>query len=664
MATEVTQGPSGVFMFEREAEVAALEAMVGAAHDGDGRLVVVEGSAGIGKTRLLVEARALAGTAELDVLTARGGEWEGELAFGIVRQLFEAPLATATPKVRAELLAGAAELSASLFASAPTLASGETTESSFAMLHGLYWLAANFASRKPTLLVVDDLHWTDEPSLRWLVYLARRLEGLPMLLLLGTRPPSQANMPPLVNEIIADPQATLILLGPLGPRSIKAIACGFFDVEPEEAFTDELENVSGGNPLFARALLDAAARESIPPTGEHAARLHELGPQAVSHAVAARLVRLPDEATKLIRAAAILGDGTELGHVAALAGLEPAAAGQAAHALVGVDLFRHEDPIEFFHPLVRTVVHAEMGVVEQMSKHRRAAELLLAAGALPERAATHLMPTAPGGDPFVVTTLRQAAQRSLAQGAPETATGYLRRALSEPPPADERADVLFELGRCELATNVADATEHLREAAEQANDVTHRPDIVLIRAGTRLVRPPGRGNDLLRTTCDGLRVQDPDMYERLESILILSGAFEPSLHSIAAQRIAAVRVDRFEGGVGTALLTAHLAWQEALVGGSRERAVTYARQALASGLLLRAGEQPYMVVLPLTALTLAGELTEAAKGYEEPIGLAVRRGDLNSVGSSTIGGGCRPSGVSSFTPRKTCVRCFASVEHS
>ena len=61
------------------------------------------------------------------------------------------------------------------------------------MLHGLYWLAANFASRRPTLLVVDDLHWADEPSLRWLVYLARRLEGLPVLLLIGTRPPEQAN---------------------------------------------------------------------------------------------------------------------------------------------------------------------------------------------------------------------------------------------------------------------------------------------------------------------------------------------------------------------------------------------------------------------------------------------------------------------------------------
>src|SRR3954469_2064069 len=101
-------------LLEREAELAALQAMLGAAQSGDGRLVVIEGSAGIGKTRLLTEARTLAGAAEFEMLTARGGELEGQFAFGIVRQLFEAPLAAATPAMRADLLAGAAGLSASL----------------------------------------------------------------------------------------------------------------------------------------------------------------------------------------------------------------------------------------------------------------------------------------------------------------------------------------------------------------------------------------------------------------------------------------------------------------------------------------------------------------------------------------------------------------------
>ena len=164
-------------IFEREAELAALEGLLSAVCGGEGGLVVVEGPAGIGKTRLLGAARELALASGVEVLSARGGELEQEFAFGVVRQLFELPLAAATSDARAELLSGAAGLSSSLFVSAPVDVLRGGRESSFAMLHGLYWLAANFALRKPTLLAVDDLHWADEPSLRWLIYLARRPKG-------------------------------------------------------------------------------------------------------------------------------------------------------------------------------------------------------------------------------------------------------------------------------------------------------------------------------------------------------------------------------------------------------------------------------------------------------------------------------------------------------
>src|SRR3954447_6601989 len=249
--------------------------MLGAARAGDGRLVVVEGSAGIGKTRLLAEVRALARAGEFEVLSARGGELEGEVAFGIVRQLFEAPLAAATPELRAELLGGAAGLSGSLFASAPT-PSAEGGESSFAMLHGLHWLAANFAGRRPTLVVVDDLHWADEPSLRWLAYLARRLEGLQLLLLLGTRPSGQANTPELTNALIADPAAVVMRPGTLGPTSAAALARRRLGAEPDPAFTAALHESSGGNPLYLVAVLDAVGRDGIVPTTDNVKDVLEL----------------------------------------------------------------------------------------------------------------------------------------------------------------------------------------------------------------------------------------------------------------------------------------------------------------------------------------------------------------------------------------------------
>src|SRR3954447_19244628 len=98
---ELARATAPALMLEREAELAALAAMLAASRAGEGRLVLVEGSVGIGKTRLLSEARVLAVAADFDVLTARGGELEGQFAFGIVRQLFETPLAALNAEQRA-----------------------------------------------------------------------------------------------------------------------------------------------------------------------------------------------------------------------------------------------------------------------------------------------------------------------------------------------------------------------------------------------------------------------------------------------------------------------------------------------------------------------------------------------------------------------------------
>jgi class 3 adenylate cyclase len=108
-------GPNGGRLLEREAELAALRAMIEVARTGNGRLVAMEGPAGMGKSRLVGEARELASAAGMRVLTARGGELEHDFSYGIVRQLFEPVLALAPAAEREELLGGAAALAAPLF---------------------------------------------------------------------------------------------------------------------------------------------------------------------------------------------------------------------------------------------------------------------------------------------------------------------------------------------------------------------------------------------------------------------------------------------------------------------------------------------------------------------------------------------------------------------
>src|SRR5262249_5951374 len=180
----------GSLLLEREAQVGGLEALADAARSGGGGFVVIEGSVGIGKTRLLAEGRAIAAAAGMRVLTARGGELEGEFAYGIVRQLFEPLLGSASSDLRAELLSGPAALVEPLFeASRPAVPPVAPGTGSFAIVHGLYWLAANIAFQQPTLLAIDDLHWADTSSLRWLLYLTRRLEGVPLLVAAASRPP-------------------------------------------------------------------------------------------------------------------------------------------------------------------------------------------------------------------------------------------------------------------------------------------------------------------------------------------------------------------------------------------------------------------------------------------------------------------------------------------
>jgi len=617
-------------LLERDVQLAALRALADAARSGGGRFVVVEGSAGIGKTRLLAEARAITRSGGMRVLAARGGELEGEFAYGIVRQLFEPLLAAASPDLRAELLSGPAALITPLLgASQPAGSQDVAAEGSFAIVHGLYWLAANVALQRPTLLAIDDLHWADTPSLRWLLYLTRRLEGVPLLVVAGTRPPEgEGHDPMLVAELIADPEGAAIRPGPLGRASIAVLARGLHGLEPDEAFCAALQTATGGNPLFVGAVLDAVAREGISPTAEHAARLLEIGAQGVSRAVGLRLGRLRPAALALLRAASVLGDGVELRHVAALAGVEAGQLGPAAAALVRLDLLRREDPLEFFHPVVRRAVYETLDVVERGAAHRSAAELLLEAGAPPESASGHLLRVAPGADSFVAATLRQAAERALAQGAADAAVGYLARALKEQLDPGARAEVLVELGLAERRTNGPAAAGHLRAGLELLTDPERRGEVALELG--RALWFTDRIADALAVFGQALdevdREGDPDLHELLEAELISSAWWDPRTFPIAEAAIDELDLDALHGGLGSEILLATMAHYEYRLGLHCERAIELARRALASGNLVASGSIAFFYAV--VTLFRSGGLDEAVPIFNQAIAQARRRGDI------------------------------------
>ena len=165
-----------VELLERSVQLKDADQLLHALATGSGRLVLVEGPPGIGKTAYIGAVAACAASLQLQVLRARAAELEQGFAYGVVRQLFERRLAAEPADGRSDLLAGAAGLAAPLVT--PTAHAPEP-EAQYALLHGLYWLTANLARRCPLLLIVDDAQWADLPSLQFLDYLLRRLDEHP-----------------------------------------------------------------------------------------------------------------------------------------------------------------------------------------------------------------------------------------------------------------------------------------------------------------------------------------------------------------------------------------------------------------------------------------------------------------------------------------------------
>jgi len=251
-----------------------------------GSVVVIEGAAGIGKTELLRAARERGSRAGLNVLSARGGELERDMAFGVAQQLLEQVVLRGSHEQRAALLAGAADLARG--ALGLTDARSQTNDA-FAALHGLYWLCSNLCDRGPVMLSVDDAHWGDIQTLRWLSYLARRVEDLPILVLVAARSDEAGVAQEAIQALVAEGVAESLPLAPLGAEAVGQMVRQRFD-GADGAFGDACHAASGGNPLLLRELLVAMVEGGIAGTAGEAPRVERFASSSVSRYVHARLV--------------------------------------------------------------------------------------------------------------------------------------------------------------------------------------------------------------------------------------------------------------------------------------------------------------------------------------------------------------------------------------
>ena len=459
----------------RDRELAVLSAAVVGAAAGRGSLVLVEGAPGIGKTTLLRAACTESDVPGGRVLTARGLALEGGFSYGIVRQLIEPVRAAAGPGEWDGLLDGAAGLAARVFDGAEP---GPVEDDvPYAVMHGLYWLAANLAAHGPLVIAVDDAHWADAPSLRWLAHLAARIEGLPVALLLAVR--DGPGQPDVIGELRACPAGTPLQLGPLQAQATAALVRQRLSGQADDQLCQACHARTGGNPFLLEALASALR---APGDGDLLARVDSLGPEPVARAVLRRVGQLGDSAGRLTRALAVLGGPAPLRHAAALAGQDAAAAARLADSLRAADVLAPGSALEFAHPIVRTAVFDSIPPGERALAHAEAARLLESEGADPERIALHLLRSEPAGDARVVALLRAAAAAASGRGAPGVAAEYLRRALDEPPGTAARPALLLELGLALASERNPAAVTALQQAVGLTKNPRGRAAAALLAA--------------------------------------------------------------------------------------------------------------------------------------------------------------------------------------
>ncbi len=616
---------TGAGLLGREYELDVLDRALTDATEGDGRVVVIEASAGLGKTRLAGATAEAAQRAGMRVLRARGSELESGFAFGCVRQLFE-PLLGASALDPPGAFAGAARLARPLFeapAQAPTLPwSGDQT---FPVLRGLYWLCANLAEQHPLLLSLDDAHWADAASLGFLSFIAVRLDGLAAVLLLTVRPGEEGERAAQIARLSRDPRAVTLSPAPLGEEATGFLAARLLEADPDPAFVRACHRASAGNPLYLTALLEQALSAGISPSAEGAERVARMSPRMVFRAVLLHLASLSEGAPALARAVSVLGDGTPLPEAAALAQLGPEEAAAAADALQRRSVFADQERLSFAHPVVRETIYSEIPLRERQALHAQAAELLSGLGASAERVAAQLQRTAPRGNAAAVETLREAA--AAASGAPDVAAEHLQRALDEPPPSQQRADLLHQLGTTRLQAGNPGAVDDLRQALRLA--APGRQAARVARSLYQALVPLERNEEAVATleaAIAGLEGGECEIALQLEADIATAGRLHPTTYPQATKRLR-----RYQGKIrghspAERALQASLAMQCVLSGAPATEAAELAARALEQGLLTEQTADSATLYDALYALIVAGRLDFAERVCDDAIADARARG--------------------------------------
>jgi DNA-binding NarL/FixJ family response regulator len=483
----------------RRDELAALDDELGRAVGGEFRLVLLQGEAGTGKSRLGREL--LKRHREVTGLTAQGYPLAASAAFGLWTEAIDPFLQSLPDGEVVDLCEGLLDDLASLFRRVALIrgALPERDPPLPRLLQGLAGLLGNVARRTPLAVLLDDVHFADPSSWEALRYFARHLDDARLLVVATTRPAELSThdiAAQVLFELEQDELLSRMDVAPLGRAGLAELTEAVIGHPPPGPLVDWIVERSQGNPLFAIGLLRALIEEQGDLAQPH---LHRL-PEGLTERVTSELRRFEEPEREILELLAVVGRPVSFGDVAALSGSELDDVGPILSELANSGIVIEEErgselSYEVHHPLVRDVIYQATGGARRRVLHRQAARSLQRGGHLPE-AALHFARSAERGDSEAVDVLLDAMRQAERREAYREALEF-QAELVELLPADdarwlEVLDAMYERAEWLIdhraETNAPVAVKALRAIdglLEQSADETRRA-VVKFRLATFL----------------------------------------------------------------------------------------------------------------------------------------------------------------------------------
>ena len=447
----------------RERELAVIRRRLSQVRAGTGCVIVVEGSAGLGKTRLLDECVSVA--QELSFRVGRGVADPGRVIE--LGALFDA-----------------------LFEGNPPLADRRALNDVHASSEFLFWLLQDVQSfieeaalKDPVLICLDDVHWGGTSLSFAMRHLPQRLSSLPVAWITAFRPDQGLHQVQLAKIELIESGAELIRLGPLDRRAVAQVATDVLGAEPDEELLQKAERVQG-NPFllveFFRGLQDDLL---VSLDSGRATLVEDRLPHRVSDSMRRRLARMSPASERAATFASGLGRRFSLHDLAAMTGAPITELITSVDELVQAEILTDDGgQLAFRHDILREAVRGSLLSSVRRAVDRRAAEVLLARGALPVEVANQLVASAEPGDDVAIETALKAA-RALGASDPGAAAELAARALDLTPPSHalrgplvaQRVVSLFAAGLAEEGRQFADSA--LRQALPPEEEARVRASV-------------------------------------------------------------------------------------------------------------------------------------------------------------------------------------------